>query len=238
VTIAPGVPVLSSDNQQVGAIAEIVTTDEGTATHLVVTHDLPAPDRAVPITFIEHIGEYGVRLGVDQATVGGLPPLDRSAIPEDVAVPTEQRPATSHRHSGAYHLQEVLTNLVGLTLHLQHVRWNLAANESGLRRQFDDFDALTRAGADEIAARLRQLGIAPDGRTELIVNSVSYPSLSTGPMDAQAAVSAFTTRLAQLASHIRESVSEIEVSDSTSAEVLRALSEELLNWTTEFEVNV
>ena len=133
-------------------------------------------------------------------------------------------------------LGKVLAKLVDLTLQVQHIRWNLPDDEALLRQQLDDFDALVRAGADEIALHMRQTGLTPDGRVEALQTDPGFPPLATGPFRPTEAVKEFIKRLATLAAEIRDTVAVVEQSDPDSALVLRSFSEELLTWTDTFKI--
>lgn len=240
VALQPESPVFSKDLDKIGTISEIIANEEGRATHLVINYDVPAPERAVPITFVQRIGESGVHLSVDSSTVSALPPFDRDRYTRDNNGQTGSNgPDDSATTVGGVHrLQRVLGDLVDLTLQIQHVRWNVDDDAETLREQLDDFDALVRAGCDAIAARLRTVGVSPDGRISTVYQDLTYKPLDPGPYDQPAAIKAFTSRLTQMAKRIREAISAADDTDPESAVVLRSLSDELLTWTNSFEVKV
>ena len=134
---------------------------------------------------------------------------------------------------GGYRLQLTLVDLVDLTLQIQHLRWNLIDEES-LRSQLDDFDALVRASSDTVATRLRELGLAPDGRISTAYLDQLFVPLPPGPIDAETAVTAFTHRLSQLGSRIRESMQVLERHDPESEQTLRVINAEISQWTERF----
>lgn len=134
---------------------------------------------------------------------------------------------------GGYRLQLTLIDLVDLTLQIQHLRWNLLDEES-LRNQLDDFDALVRASSDTVADRLRELGVAPDGRISTAYMDQLFAPLPPGPLDAKTAITAFTHRLSQLGHRIRESMQILEGSDPKSEQTLRAINTEISQWTERF----
>ena len=131
-----------------------------------------------------------------------------------------------------YRLQLTLVDLIDLTLQTQHLRWNLVGHDA-LRSQLDDFDALVRAGADEVAARMRSIGIAPDGRVSTAYQDLLFDPLPSGPIDPPQAIGTFTRRLAQFGARIRESQDVLGQIDSASAAILTSISEEISNWTDE-----
>lgn len=132
-----------------------------------------------------------------------------------------------------YRLQLTLVDLIDLTLQTQHLRWNLVG-QAELRNQLDEFDALVRAGADAIAARMRAIRIAPDGRIGTAYQDLLFEPLPAGPIDPPQAIGAFTRRLAQFGARIRESRDLLQQIDSPSAVILTSISEEIRHWTDEF----
>lgn len=134
---------------------------------------------------------------------------------------------------GGYRMQLTLIDLVDLTLQIQHLRWNLIGAET-LRTQFDDFDALVRASSDAVAGRLRELGVAPDGRISTAFQDQLFDPLPPGPLNAKTAVTAFSRRLSQLGSRIRESLQALEGRDPESAQILYAITTQISQWTEQF----
>lgn len=138
---------------------------------------------------------------------------------------------------GGYRLQLTLVDLIDLTLQTQHLRWNLV-DEERLRAKLDDFDALVRAGSDTVARRLRELGVAPDGRIGTAYQDLLFEPLPLGPLDAGTAVSAFSHRLTQFGYRVGETLQILEESeaDPESARILNALNEEIAGWAQEFTI--
>jgi starvation-inducible DNA-binding protein len=240
VALKPESPVFSKDLDEIGTISEIIANQEGRATHLVINYDVPAPERAIPITFVQRIGESGVHLSVDPSTVSALPPFDRDSYARQDNDQTGDNGSDDGvtTDGGAHGLQRVLGDLVDLTLQIQHVRWNVDDGAETLRGQLDDFDALVRAGCDAIAARLRALGVSPDGRISTVYQDMTYKPLDRGLYDKLTAIRAFTSRLARMAKRMRQAIDAADDTDPESAVVLRSLSDELLTWTNSFEVRV
>ena len=152
---------------------------------------------------------------------------------EPISTPPNRTTATT---AGGYRLQLTLVDLIDLTLQTQHLRWNLLEDEAGLRSQLDDFDALARAGADTVAARLRELGVAPDGRIATASLDMLFEPVPTGPLEAPTAVEAFTHRLTQFGDRLRESLDVVAGTDPESGRVLQALDTEIVEWTASFGV--
>lgn len=131
--------------------------------------------------------------------------------------------------AAGYRLQLTLIDLADLAIQVQHVRWNLAGGPTA-RSQFDDFEALCRAGADAIAQRMRQIGVAPDGRVGTSYHDLLFDQLPAGPIDVDTATAGLVRRVAQMGDRIRQSRSILDEADPESANVLRAVSDEIAAW--------
>lgn len=128
-----------------------------------------------------------------------------------------------------YRLQLVLVDLIDLALQTQHVRWNLF-DEPELRGSLDDLDALIRAAADAVAARMRQLGTPPDGRVFTSYQDMLFEPLPAGPFSVPMAVAAYRKRLAQFGDRLREATESTASADTETAELLGSISEEVRDW--------
>lgn len=232
VTIQPGSPVIAHDHEVIGEVAEVIATEDGVATHIVLKDGgLSSMDRAIPVTFVDRIVEGSVRLAVDGAVVSALPPFAQGDLhPSNETDPEEDATV----QIGGYRLQTALSDVTDLTLQIQHLRWNLPQNEDALRADLDDFDALVRAGADSIARRMRELGVPPDGRVNTIYHDLTYEPLAAGPFDAATAIRTFSRRLTQLVHRLAESLAVLSEPDAESHKVLQTLSEEIHRWSEDF----
>ena len=137
---------------------------------------------------------------------------------------------TSDLAGVGYRLQLTLVDLVDLTLQTQHLRWNLF-DQPGMRRRLDDFDALTRAAADEVAQRMRELGLSPDSRIATNYHDLLFDQLPAGPFTEEQGVAAFTHRLTQFAGRLRDSIDYFSTSDAIAASIVTALQDEIRRWT-------
>lgn len=136
----------------------------------------------------------------------------------------------SDRAEGAgYRLQMTLIDLIDLTLQIQHLRWNLF-DEPELRRELGNLDALVRAGSDEVARRLRALGVAPDGTIGAVYQDLVFEPLPSGPFDEQSATKAFVPRLGQMGHRLTDSIAVITDLDPESADLLRRIADGIEAW--------
>lgn len=239
ITLEPGSAVVAADDARVGEVSQVLATEDGFATHVVIKHDgLGAYERAIPVTFIDRIIQNRVHLGVDASVVSALRPFDREGeqrVSVAAAAASTVRSSGVEAEIGGYRLQALLVDLVDLTLQLQHVRWNLPIEAQDLRVQFDDLDALTRASADTVAQRMREIGVAPDGRINTLYHDLLFDRMSSGPFEPKSAVHLLSTHLAQLAGRLRESAEVLQEPDPASYKVVTAVSDELLAWSVRFD---
>ena len=236
VAMESGASVITVDGHKAGRLEQVVATESGRATHIIVTErGSGLGDRAVPITFVEEIAVDSLRLSVDGATVERLPHfVAGDALPLPRSWATGAIGSESVEISG-YRLQSTLADLADLTLQIQHLRWNLNDDDHALRSKLDDFDALVRASADTVAAGLRALGVAPDGRVGTIFQDLLFDPLPPGPFSGPGAIGALARRLTQFGSRIRESIDVLAEADEESGRLLQAVSVEFFAWAEELD---
>ena len=69
-------------------------------------------------------------------------------------------------------LQGSLTDLIDLSLLLKQAHWNIVGPSfRSIHLQLDEIVAGVREGSDEIAERMAQIGVAPDGRSGVVANT-------------------------------------------------------------------
>lgn len=66
-------------------------------------------------------------------------------------------------------LQRSLTDMIDLALLLKQAHWNVVGSSfKSIHEQLDEIIDDVREGSDEIAERLAQIGVAPDGRSQTV----------------------------------------------------------------------
>ncbi len=82
VALEPGIPVLATGRREVGRLEEVILTDFGSATHIVISDDGFNPVRkAIPINWVDAISENEIRLGVVEHMVQSIKPYDPGELP-------------------------------------------------------------------------------------------------------------------------------------------------------------
>lgn len=77
VAVEPGTPVYAKGRSDVGQLDEIILTDTGVSTHIVVVEDGLNPiRRAVPVGWIDAISETEIRLGTTRGLVESIEPFN------------------------------------------------------------------------------------------------------------------------------------------------------------------
>ncbi len=79
VTLLPATPVLAAGRQEVGSVVEVISTDSGFTTHIVIDPPgMGTEPKAVPISWVEAITDSEVRLGVTARLVESIGPRSDS----------------------------------------------------------------------------------------------------------------------------------------------------------------
>jgi sporulation protein YlmC with PRC-barrel domain len=76
-TVDAGAVVLAADDQEVGRLERILTSEEGQPTHIVIEDRGLSPDlRALPIAWVADITERSISLAATREDVEAVPPSD------------------------------------------------------------------------------------------------------------------------------------------------------------------
>lgn len=118
-------------------------------------------------------------------------------------------------------LQKVLTDVTALSLNAKQLHWNIVGpGFRALHLYLDDVVAIAREASDEVAERMRAVGLNADGRPSTVAESHSLPALSEGSISdvdgAAAAVAAITATVNTL----RQVHEKVDAEDPASADIL------------------
>jgi hypothetical protein len=79
IALEPGAMVCALGRAKFGALEEVITTDAGVATHIIVTMSDPSLDRkAIPMHWVDEISENEIHLGVTAWMIEAIEPYDPS----------------------------------------------------------------------------------------------------------------------------------------------------------------
>jgi starvation-inducible DNA-binding protein len=125
-------------------------------------------------------------------------------------------------------LQQVLVDLIELHLQGKQAHWNvLGHNFRDLHLQLDDIVDTARAAADTVAERIRALGTAVDGRSDMIAATTTVPAFPGGEQDTATVASLLDTCLGATAATLRQAHDEVDVEDPPTADLLHAIIDDL-----------
>ncbi|NEC36585.1 Dps family protein [Streptomyces rubrogriseus] len=125
-------------------------------------------------------------------------------------------------------LQEILVDLLDLSLVAKQAHWNLyGARFRTIHQQLDEVVATARDYADQVAERAAALGISPDGRAATIASGSGLPTFQSGWIGDSAAVEALVASFSTLIGRLRERVETTGRSDVVTQDLLIGLTAEL-----------
>lgn len=134
---------------------------------------------------------------------------------------------TASRHL-AEALQQVLADLVELSLQGKQAHWNIVGrNFRDLHLQLDEIVDAAREYIDTIAERMRALSAVPDARTDTVAATTTLPAFPAGEQDTTTAVDLVTTRLNATAHTARTVHHDVDGEDPTTADLLHQIIEAL-----------
>lgn len=82
IALQPNVSVCTLGRVEIGEFDEVITTDAGLATHIVVTMSDPSLDRkAIPMHWVDEIGENEIHLGVTRWMIDAIEVYDSHLAP-------------------------------------------------------------------------------------------------------------------------------------------------------------
>ncbi len=124
-------------------------------------------------------------------------------------------------------LQQTLVDFIALSLQGKQAHWNLHGSRFlSVHLKLDEIVDFARTASDEIAERMDQLGVAPDGRLKTVVETTRLEAYPPGFVNVEHAVSLVADRLFTVAKTTRESLGKVEP-DPLSADMLTGFAETL-----------
>ena len=121
----------------------------------------------------------------------------------------------------ATELQAVLVDLIDLSLQGKQAHWNVVGPQfRTLHLELDEVVEDLRKWADEVAERLRALGVAADGRASVIAKRSGIESLPEGTIADKEVLIRVTDQLATVAARGRASIDRLNGCDKVSEDIL------------------
>jgi len=121
----------------------------------------------------------------------------------------------------AIELQVVLVDLIDLSLQGKQGHWNVVGPLfRAVHLELDELVEDVRNWADEVAERIRALGIAADGRASIIVRQTGLTSLPAGTITDCDVLDRMSDQLATTAARCRTSIEHLDGADKATEDIL------------------
>lgn len=128
----------------------------------------------------------------------------------------------------ATELQTVLVDLIDLSLQGKQAHWNVVGPQfRTLHLELDEVVEDARKWADDVAERLRALGVAADGRANVIAKRTGLESLPEGTIADNEVLLRVTDQLSTAAARGRTSIGRLDSTDKISEDILIEIVEGL-----------
>jgi starvation-inducible DNA-binding protein len=124
-------------------------------------------------------------------------------------------------HLSANELQAVLVDLVDLSLQGKQAHWNvIGLRFRSLHLEFDELVDDVRKWSDEVAERLRALGVAADGRASVIAQRSGLESLPEGTLSDGEVLRCIANQVATVAARGSTAIDRLDGTDKVSEDIL------------------
>lgn len=125
-------------------------------------------------------------------------------------------------------LQQCLTTLIDLSLQLKQAHWNLLGDRFlSFHVQLDEIIATSRKGSDEVAERIAALGVAADGRPDVVSQQSKLEGFPEGRHHVDKVVTIVADRLKTTSHCLRESIAIVGDPDPISEDLLIGICAEI-----------
>ena len=124
-------------------------------------------------------------------------------------------------HLAAIELQSVLVDLIDLSLQGKQAHWNvIGLRFRSLHLEFDELVDDVRNWSDEVAERLRALGVPADGRAGVIAQHSGLESLPEGTLSDSEVLRCVANQVATVAARGRTAIDRLDGLDKVSEDIL------------------
>ncbi len=118
-------------------------------------------------------------------------------------------------------LQQILVDLIALTLQITQARWNvIGMNFGDIRPELADLAQVTHEHSEVVAERMRALGLVPDVRVETVAATTSLPAPPRGEQSGLFVINLLTQRLSAVVVFLRALYADADHDDPVTAEML------------------
>ena len=129
--------------------------------------------------------------------------------------------AKDAKEKTAAELQAVLVDLIDLGLQGKQAHWNVVGPQfRTLHLELDEVVEDSRKWSDEVAERLRALGVAADGRATVVAKRTGIESLPEGIIADKEVLVRVADQIAKVAARGRASFDRLDGTDKVSEDIL------------------
>jgi starvation-inducible DNA-binding protein len=130
-------------------------------------------------------------------------------------------PLAADRRAVAVELQDMLVDLLDLSLIGKHAHWNVEGPHfRSVHRELDELVDTWRTLSDDVAERAVTIGGSPDGQVEAVVGATRLRPLPAGHLRDQDVLHAIGDRLADVSIRTRERIDRVAVDDPVTCDLL------------------
>ncbi|HZV52350.1 MAG TPA: DNA starvation/stationary phase protection protein [Candidatus Dormibacteraeota bacterium] len=129
--------------------------------------------------------------------------------------------ATDARLAVGEQLQELLVDLVDLSLQAKQAHWNVIGGRfRSIHEQMDELTDAARDWSELVAERLLALGVAADGRAATVARDSQLPSLPEGRIEDHRVIELMVERLLETVRRARRRLGELGERDPVSQDLV------------------
>ena len=130
-------------------------------------------------------------------------------------------PLAAERQAVAIELQEMLVDLIDLSLIGKHVHWNVEGRLfRSVHHELDDLVDAWRILSDDVAERAVTIGASPDGQVEAIAGATRLQPLPAGHLSDRQVLKAIGDRIAAVVRRTSQRIDRVAVADPVTCDLL------------------
>lgn len=130
-------------------------------------------------------------------------------------------PQETSRRGVAIELQDMLVDLIDLTLIGKHAHWNVAGPHfRSVHRELDHLVDSWRELADDVAERAATIGAWPGGQAETVAGATDFELLPAGRLADDDVLEAISERLSQASARTRARIDRVASDDPVTCDLL------------------
>jgi starvation-inducible DNA-binding protein len=125
-------------------------------------------------------------------------------------------------------LQATLVDLIDLSLIAKQAHWNVVgSNFRSAHLQLDELVSASRQYVDDVAERANAIGVSPNGKAKVVVESSGIPDYPANWQTVEATVAAIVEILGEFIKRLRKRIDETDKTDLVTQDLLIEIAAEL-----------